>query len=75
MDGRQQKGLGSSTRLTVEIKGVPFKVPENATPTERQKAIKDYIIGTEKISEFGPGSKYADRFSELNKKLLEKTPA
>ncbi|MCH8067846.1 MAG: hypothetical protein IID16_01035 [Candidatus Marinimicrobia bacterium] len=73
--GRQQLGLGSSTKSNVKIEGVPFEVPENATPKERQNAIKDYIIGTEKIPEYGPGTKYADRFSELNKKIREKTPA
>ena len=71
--GRQLNGTGATTKNTVDIEGVPFKVSEEATPTERQKAIKDYIIGTEKISEFS--SKSAARFSELNKKILEKTPA
>ena len=71
--GRQQTGIGASAKASIDIEGVPFKVPEGATPTERQKTIKDYIIGEEKISEFSP--KYAARFSELNKKILEKTPA
>ena len=71
--GRQQLGLGSNTKSNVEIEGVPFTVPENATSKERQNAVKDYIIGTEKISEFD--KRYAPRFSELYKKIREKTPA
>lgn len=71
--GRQQTGTGASTKLNVDIEGVPFKVPENATPTERQKVIKDYIIGTDKIPEFD--DRYAAKYSEYNKKILEKTPA
>ena len=71
--GREQLGLGAGNKPNVDIEGVPFKVPENATPTERQKVIKDYIIGVDKIPEFD--NRYAAKFSEYNKKILEKTPA
>lgn len=71
--GRQKTGTGATAKINIDIEGVPFKVPEGATPSERQKAIKDYIIGTEKISAFD--AKFAPRFAELNKKILEKTPA
>ena len=71
--GRQQTGAGATTKPDVKIEGLPFTVPENATPQERQKAIKDYIIGTEKIGEFDP--RYAGKFSEYNTKILGKKPA
>ena len=71
--GRQLNGLGAKIKLDVDIEGVPFKVPENATPTERQKAIKEYITGDLKTPEFSP--KYPALFADFNKKILEKTPA
>ena len=71
--GRQQFGPGSGPKIKVVIDGVPFQVPENATPQERQKAVKDYITGVEKIGQMDP--QYAVKFSEYNKKILEKTPA
>jgi hypothetical protein len=71
--GRQQLGLGAGKKPNVDIEGVPFKVPENATPTERQKAIKEYITGVDKIGAFDPG--YAAKFTEYNNKILGKKPA
>ena len=71
--GREQKGAGAGNKPDVKIEGLPFMVPENATPQERQKVIKDYIIGTEKIGEFDP--RYAGKFSEYNTKILGKKPA
>lgn len=71
--GRQQTGTGASTKNNVDIEGVPFKVPENATATDRQKAIKDYLTGDLKLDIFS--QEYSAKYSEYNKKILEKTPA
>ena len=66
--GRQQTGTGAN-KSTIQVEGVPFDVPENATPSERQKAIKDYIL-SQKISLLSDeGGKM---FSDLNRKLLQK---
>lgn len=66
LKGREQRGIGGQQK-TVAIEGVPFKVPENATPQERQKAIKEYLASQniEPIS-----SEYATKFGDLNKKIL-----
>lgn len=71
--GRQQLGLGSKQKNEVEIEGVPFRVPENATPKERQKAITDYIISVKKIPKHS--SDYSKLFAELNTKILGQTSA
>ena len=71
--GREQKGAGAGHKPDVKIEGLPFTVPENATPSERQKAIKEYITGTDKIGAFDPG--YAAKFTEYNNKILGKKPA
>lgn len=71
--GRDNKGLGSKPK-NVKIEGVPFDLPENATPQDRTKAIREYLLNTEKISH--TDSKYPVRFAELNRKILglEKNP-
>jgi hypothetical protein len=71
--GRDNKGTGARPK-TIKIEGVPFDVPENATPQERNKAIKDYLLNTEKLSI--TDSNYSKRFAELNRKILglEKNP-
>ena len=71
--GREQKGLGSKPK-NIKIEGVPFDVPENATSQDRNKAIKEYLLNTEKMSI--TDAKYAARFAELNSKILglEKNP-
>lgn len=66
--GREQKGLGSKSKK-VTIEGVPFEVPENATPQERQKAIKDYLV-SQNISI--TSTEYSKQFAELNAKILQK---
>lgn len=71
--GRQQTGAGAGTKPDVEIEGLPFRVPENATPKERQKVIKDYITGTLDIPHLDP--RYAAKYSEFNTKILGKKPA
>lgn len=72
--GRQQTGTGAGHKTDVKIEGLPFMVPENATPSERQKAIKEYITGTDKIAEFGD-ARYSAKFTEYNNKILGKKPA
>ena len=71
--GRSFKGTGSTPK-NIQIEGVPFELPENATPQDRNKAIREYLLTTEKLST--TDSKYATRFAELNRKLLglEKKP-
>jgi hypothetical protein len=71
--GRDNKGMGSKPK-NIQIDGVPFDLPENATPQDRTKAIREYLLNTEKISQ--TDSKYSARFAELNRKILglEKNP-
>jgi hypothetical protein len=77
--GIQRRGTGADVKGNVTIKGVPFAVPENATPAERQKAITDYLLNDyrtttgEKITRTSP--MWAKLFSELNQKLLQGTAA
>lgn len=66
MEERGQKGLGKHQKTTT-IEGVPFKVPEKATPKERQQLIKDYLAG-QKINTMS--SEYSRKFTELNRKIL-----
>jgi hypothetical protein len=77
--GLQRKGTGTDVKGNVTIKGVPFVVPENATPAERQKAITDYLLNDyrgqngEKITR--TSKEWAKLFSEYNQKLLQGTAA
>jgi len=71
--GRQQTGLGTNQKQSVDIEGVPFKVPENATPKERQQAITDYITTDLKIAKHD--GKYAKLFGDFNSKILGQTSA
>ncbi|MCK5605279.1 hypothetical protein KAR91_25530 [Candidatus Pacearchaeota archaeon] len=68
--GRDAKGLG--IKKDIQIADVPFKIPENATAKERQKAIKDYLVDVRKLSALS--DKYTKEYAALNKKLLEKKP-
>ena len=58
--GRQFTGLGADVKKEIELEGVPFKVKEDATPQERQKAIEDYLTGELKLPKIS--SEYAKRF-------------
>lgn len=69
--GRQQTGIGSTQKKEVEIEGVPFRVPEGATPQERQKAITDYIVTVKKFPRHS--QEYSKLFGELNTKILGQT--
>jgi len=68
--GREAKGLGSDNKTLTEIEGVPFKVPDNATPTERQKVIKDYLVGTKGLNPLS--TDYAKEYKRLNDLILKK---
>jgi len=70
--GRKLTGLGGE-KTDIEVEGVPFKINENATSQDRAKAIKDYLTGELKLSI--TSDEYSFRYSEYNKKLLEKIPA
>lgn len=61
--GRQQLGTGHK-KGSVKLDGIPFNVPENATPEETQKAIKDYLLGELKLQFHEP--EYAKKFAEFN---------
>jgi hypothetical protein len=66
--GREQRGTGIKGGASkVKIEGVPFEVPENATPEQRQTAIREYLA-TQNISQINPD--YSKKFSELNAKIL-----
>lgn len=69
--GREAKGTGGKKQ--VDIEDVPFKLPENATPQERQRAIKEYLTNVRKLAI--TSNEYTKEFSDLNKKILEKNPA
>lgn len=71
--GRTQTGLGGNPKDKVKIEGVPFEVAKEATPAERQAAVRDYLLTVEKLPQ--TSTQYAKRFAELNKTILEKTPS
>jgi len=73
LEGRKLTGTGADPKKEVKFKDVPFAVPENATPAERQKAIKDYLVNELKLNTIS--AEYSSKYAELNKKLLEGTPA
>jgi hypothetical protein len=69
-----QKTSGIGTKPSDKtIDGVPFKVSENMTPSERTQKIKEYLTGTLNLSI--TSTEYSKKFSELNQKLLGKTPS
>lgn len=69
--GRQQKGAGAKAGNTIDIDGVPFKVPEGAEKdsTIRTKAIKDYLAeqGLSVLS-----GDFSKKFAEFNSKIQSK---
>ena len=70
--GRQQTGLGADPDVKlVDVKDVPFKVPENATPQQRNDAIREYLTKVLKLNKIS--SEYAAKFTEYNKLLLQRT--
>jgi hypothetical protein len=73
LSGVQNKGTGANPKGNVKLKDVPFELPEKATPAERQKAIKDYLVNELKLNPIT--SEYAKKFAEFNSKILEGTPA
>ena len=67
--GRKATGLGGSPDVTlIDVKDVPFKVPENATAQQRNDAIREYLTKVLKLDKIS--SEYSDKFTEYNKKLL-----
>lgn len=69
--GRQQRGPGADPKGNIKIEGLPFEVPEGATPAERQKAVKEYLA-KENIPK--TDARYASEFARLHKIILEKNP-
>lgn len=72
LEGRQQKGTGADPKKLIDIEGIPFKVPENATSEEKTKLVKDYLT-TQGISV--TDSTYSKKFSELYAKISSKKAA
>ena len=68
----QNNGFGSKPAKTVKIEGVPFDVPADATPVQRQAAIKEYLAG-KGISV--THKDYAKEYAELNQKILSQKTA
>lgn len=62
LKGREQRGIGSRAK-TVKVEGLPFELPENATSSERTKAIKEYLA-SQNITQ--TSKEYSAKFSELN---------
>ena len=77
--GMQRRGTGADPKKEINVKDVPFPVPENATPAERQKAITDYLLNDykkpngDKITRTSP--EWSKLFAEYNTKLLQGTVA
>lgn len=68
LQGRQQGGTGAKPESLVDVEGVPFKVPQNATSEERSKLIREYLA-SKGIQATDP--QYAKNFSELNLKIAK----
>ncbi|TRZ53039.1 hypothetical protein D4R99_01545 [bacterium] len=73
LTGKKDLGTGTNLKGTVKVKDVPFEVPDKATHTEIQQAIRDYLVNELKLNHLS--KEYSKQFSELNKKILEGTPA
>ena len=70
--GRQNTGTGADpAKKDIQIKGVPFVVPENASPKDRQKAITDYL--TTELHLTKTSDQWPVKFAEFNKLLLQGT--
>jgi len=70
--GRNKTGFGGGEKSKIKIDGVPFQLPENATSSERSKAIKEYLLNDQKLS--FTSKQYSDEYARLNKLILEKNP-
>ncbi|TNE74995.1 hypothetical protein EP331_00455 [bacterium] len=69
LEKREQGGLNAKEReKELSIEGVPFKLPVNPTPQERQDAIKAYLTNDLKLN--AASQDYAKKFAELNQKIL-----
>lgn len=72
LENKKPGGSGAKPTDMVDVAGVPFKVPKDATSVERSKLIREYLAG-QGISLTDPV--YAKKFQELNKKILTPAPA
>lgn len=68
LKGRQQGGTGAKQANFTVVEGVPFKVPENATPTERTTLIREYLA-TQGVKQ--TSSNYATEFAKINSAILK----
>jgi hypothetical protein len=66
LKGRQQEGFNHK-KFDVKLEGIPFALPEKATPADIQKAIKEYLLN-EKHLVF-TSDEYARAFADLNVKV------
>lgn len=44
LKGRQQRGTGANPANLVDVEGVPFKIPDNATNEEISKLAKEHLV-------------------------------
>jgi uncharacterized protein YozE (UPF0346 family) len=65
------KGFGSKPS-DVDVEGVPFKVGDKMTASERSSKIKEYLTDTLGLSTLS--TEYPVKFAEYNSKLMGKTP-
>lgn len=72
LQGRQQGGTGAKPANLKEVEGVPFKVPENATSSEKTKLVKDHLI---KVGVEVSSDEYTKKFTELYAKVSQKKSA
>jgi len=64
LKGREQKGLNSQQKK-VSVEGLPFDIPENASRSEIQKLIKEYLAENRKdLKQFSP--QYSTEYAKLN---------
>ena len=70
--GRKLTGTGAKTdTVMTDLKGIPFKVPENATPEQRTSAVREYITQVLKIAFLDP--RYAAEFTKWKTHVMQGT--
>lgn len=68
LKGRQQNGNGATSKNLIDVEGVPFKVPENATSEDKSKLVREHLA-KEGIGATHP--EYGSKFSELYAKISQ----
>lgn len=68
LKGRQQGGTGATAKDLIDIEGLPFKVPKEATSEEKSALLREHLTKT-LGSAVHP--EYAAKFQELFSKMLQ----